>query len=181
MCSESTFIQIHTDWQKYRHVLQCSLTELYTYSQIYSFAEYLFDGLPIYAPIRPLLRTGLCTWSGLTDRSLPIRFSTCIADPANVEVVSQQCFKYPFSLCVGDRASTRHATAEVRCACTDVPGMPKVLPFPATQCRALNRKRTHLKVLWTADPRSCSLTESCRVHGVLGACGASLKQKSPNR
>ena len=158
---------------------------LYTNSQIYSLAEYLSTSLPVSTPIRPLVAHQLCTQftyrSGLTDRSIPIRFSTCIADPANVEVVSQQCFKYPFSLCVGDRASTRHATAEVRCACTDVPGMPKVLPFPATQCRALNRKRTHLKVLWTADPRSCSLTESCRVHGVLGACGASLKQKSPNR
>ena len=41
-----------------------------------------------------LLRTGLRTQfthrSGLTDRSKPIRFSLCTADPANVELVSQQ-------------------------------------------------------------------------------------------
>ena len=47
MCSVSTFIQVHTDRQKYWHVLQYSLTELYTYSQIYSLVEYLFDGLPV--------------------------------------------------------------------------------------------------------------------------------------
>ena len=40
------------------------------------------------------LRTGLRTrfkhWSGLTDPSQPIRFSTCFADPSDVELVTQR-------------------------------------------------------------------------------------------
>ena len=51
----STFIQVHTNWQKYWHVLQCSLTELYTYSQIYSRFTHR-SGLccpPVCAPVHP--------------------------------------------------------------------------------------------------------------------------------
>ena len=74
-------------------VLQCSLKSSYTNSQIYSYAEYLSDGLPVSAPIRPFLHTGLRTdlrtRSGLTNRSQPIRSSACSADPADVELVSQ--------------------------------------------------------------------------------------------
>ena len=117
MCSVSTFIQVHTDWQKYWQVLQCSLTKLYTYSQIYSLVEYLSDGLPVYAPIRPLLRTCLCTRfthrSSLTDRSQPIRFSACTIDPTNVELVSQQVPHIDFLELHGKQAkrSKRHIKA----------------------------------------------------------------------
>ena len=52
-------------------ILQCSLKSPYTNSQIYSYAEYLSDGLPVSASIRPFLhislRTGLRTRSGPTD------------------------------------------------------------------------------------------------------------------
>ena len=99
MCSVRTFIQVHTDWQKYWHVLQCSLTELSTHSQIYSLAEYLSDGLLVYALIRPLLRTGLHTRFGLTDRSQPIRFSACTTNPANVDLVSQQVGRAFYAIC----------------------------------------------------------------------------------
>ena len=61
----------------------------YTYSQIYSSAEYLSDGLPLSAMIRPLLCTRFTHRSGLTDRSQPIRSSTCFADPDDVELVTQ--------------------------------------------------------------------------------------------
>ena len=54
--------------------------EPHTYSQIYSYTEYLSNRLPISTPIRPFLRTslrtGLCTrfmhHSGLTDLVLSL-------------------------------------------------------------------------------------------------------------
>ena len=53
------------------------------------------------------LRTRLTHWfthrSGLTDRSKPIRFSACAADPANVELVSQQCIKVDSHRTILDR------------------------------------------------------------------------------
>ena len=42
--------------------------------------------------------------------------------------VGDRCFKYPFCFGASDRAWARHATAEICCACTDVPSVPKVLP-----------------------------------------------------
>ena len=60
----------------------------YTYSQIYSFAEYLSNGLLVYALIWPLIYAfGLHNDPGRTDRSIPIRFSAYTADLARVELV----------------------------------------------------------------------------------------------
>ena len=55
MCSVSAFIQVHTDWQKYWQVHQCSLIELYTNSKIYSYSEYVSNGLAVSAPLRLLV------------------------------------------------------------------------------------------------------------------------------
>ena len=74
-------------------ILQCSLKSPYTNSEIYSYAEYLSDGLPVPTPIRPFLHTGLHNglriWSDPTDRSQPIGSSACSADGTDVELVSQ--------------------------------------------------------------------------------------------
>ena len=55
MCSVSTFIQVHTNWQKYWHVLQCSLLSSTLTPKIYSYTEYLSNGLAVYAPLRLLV------------------------------------------------------------------------------------------------------------------------------
>ena len=89
MCLVSTFIQVHTDWQKYWHVLQCSFMSPYSYCQIYSLAEYLVNGHLVSALIWPLLRTGLHT--GLRTR--PNRLVP--TDPANVELSSRH---FPISV-----------------------------------------------------------------------------------
>ena len=41
--------------------------------------------------------------------------------------VGDRCFQYPFCFSSNDRALGRHAIVEIRCACTNVPSMPKVL------------------------------------------------------
>ena len=61
----------------------------YTNSQIYSSRNIFPNGLPVYAPIWPYLRTGLHTNLRIRpNRSVPT--STSSADPADVELVSQQ-------------------------------------------------------------------------------------------
>ena len=45
----------------------------------------------VYPLLRLLVAHRFTHWYGLTDRSYPIRFSACAADPANVELVSQPC------------------------------------------------------------------------------------------
>ena len=85
----NTFIQVLLGMT----ILQCSFMSPYTNSQIYSLVEYLSTGLPVYTPIRTLV----AHQSGLTDRSKPIQFSACTADPANVELVSQHQWVMPRS------------------------------------------------------------------------------------
>ena len=45
-----------------------------------------------------------------------------------INPIGDRCFQYPFYFSSSDRASARNATAEIRCVCTDVPGVTKVLP-----------------------------------------------------
>ena len=61
------------------------ITELLHYSQIYSLAEYLSNHLSIYAPNQPLVAHPVYA-SVRPNRSVQ-------ADPANVELVSQQALK----------------------------------------------------------------------------------------
>ena len=95
VCSMNTFIQVLYGLTevltKVLTILQCSFMSPYTNSQIYSLRNifpmasrfphqsdlsYAPVCIPVYAP-------------DLTDRSQPIRFSACSADPADVELVSQ--------------------------------------------------------------------------------------------
>ena len=62
------------------------ITELYTNSKIYSDAEYLSNGLAVYAPLRLLVAHQFAhpVYAPVRpNRSVP-------TDPANVELVSQQ-------------------------------------------------------------------------------------------
>ena len=86
-------------------VIQCSLKSPYTNSQIYSLRNICLkafrfphqSGL-LLTGLRTRLRTRFTQWSGLTDRSQPIRFLACSADTADVELDSQQI---PYTLVVG--------------------------------------------------------------------------------
>ena len=93
MCSMSTFYTSPYGLTEVLTRTSMLITELYTNPKIYSFAEYLSNGLAVYAPLRFLIAHRFAhrftLQSGLTDRSQLIRFSACTADPANVALVSQ--------------------------------------------------------------------------------------------
>ena len=89
-------------------VFQCSLKSSTLTPKIYSLRNILHNGLPVLCTELAFFHTGLClstrpnrsvptdpvlgffSRSGLTDRSQPIRSSASLADPADVELVSQQ-------------------------------------------------------------------------------------------
>ena len=88
----NTFIQVLFGLTEVLTVLQCSFMSTYANSQIYSSrniclmaSQFPHRSGPSYAPVFvPVYALGL------TDRSQPIRSSACSADPADVELVSQQ-------------------------------------------------------------------------------------------
>ena len=79
VCSMNTLYTSPRRTDRSTTVLQCSLKS--------STLTPKFNGLPVSAPNRPFYAS-VCV-PGLTDRSQPIRSSTCSADPADVELVSQ--------------------------------------------------------------------------------------------
>ena len=90
VCSMHTFIQVLTRTDRITIVLQCSLraptlTPKYIPSGISLLASSRFS-----AQNRRIRSVPTDSVLGLTDRSQPIRFSASSADPADVELVSQQ-------------------------------------------------------------------------------------------
>ena len=82
MCSESTFIQVHTDCQKYCLVLQCSSMSPYTNSQ-----NIFLYGISIEWP--PDLRTQSMHWftHRFTHPMLILYFNT--VDPGKIKAISE--------------------------------------------------------------------------------------------
>ena len=74
MCSMSTFYTSPYGLTEVLTRTSMLITELYTNPKIYSFAEYLSNGLAVYAPLRLLVAHRFAHRSGLTDRSQLIRF-----------------------------------------------------------------------------------------------------------